>query len=55
MAAVRQLVEHYGKSPDRISDEELRQYFLYLTNEKKTSSSAITIALCAIKHFCSLP
>ena len=51
VAAVRQLAEHYGKSPDQISDEELRQYFLYLTNEKKASSSAITIALCAIKFF----
>jgi site-specific recombinase XerD len=49
VAAVRQLAEHYGKSPDQISDEELRQYFLYLTNEKKASSSAVTIALCAIK------
>jgi site-specific recombinase XerD len=49
VAAVRQLAEHYGKSPDQISDKELRQYFLYLTNEKKASSSAITIALCAIK------
>ena len=52
VAAVRQLAEHYGKSPSQISDEELRQYFLYLTNEKKASSSAITIALCAIKFFC---
>jgi integrase/recombinase XerD len=49
VAAVRQLAEHYGKAPDQIGDEELRQYFLYLTNEKKASSSAITIALCAIK------
>ena len=28
--AVRQLAEHYKKSPDQISDEEIRQYFLYL-------------------------
>jgi integrase/recombinase XerD len=28
--AVRQLAEHYGKSPAQISEEELRQYFLYL-------------------------
>jgi integrase/recombinase XerD len=28
VAAVRQLAEHYGKSPAQISDEELRQYFL---------------------------
>jgi integrase/recombinase XerD len=49
VAAVRQLAEHYGKWPDQISDEELRQYFLYLTNEKKASRSTIRIALCAIK------
>jgi integrase/recombinase XerD len=49
VAAVRQLAEHDGKAPDQIGDEELRQYFLYLTNEKKASRSAITIALCAIK------
>jgi hypothetical protein len=27
--AVQQLAEYYGKSPDRISEEEVRQYFLY--------------------------
>jgi site-specific recombinase XerD len=51
VAAVRQLAEHYGKSPDQLSDEELRQYFLYLTNEKKASHSGITIVLCAFKFF----
>jgi site-specific recombinase XerD len=49
--AVRQLAEHYGKSPDRISEEELRQYFLYLKNVKHASRSACTIALCGIKFF----
>jgi len=49
--AVRQLAEHYGKSPDQISEEELRNYFLYLKNEKKASRSACTIALCGIKFF----
>ncbi len=47
--AVRQLAEHYGKSPDVITEEELRQYFLYLKNEKQVSRSTSTIALCAIK------
>ena len=37
--AVRQLAEHYGRSPDRINEEELRQYFLYLENDKQASSS----------------
>jgi site-specific recombinase XerD len=49
--AVRQLAEHYGKSPDQISEEELRQYFLYLKNTKQASRSTCTIALCGIKFF----
>ena len=49
--AVRQLAEHYRKSPDVITEEELRQYFLYLKNVKQYSRSASTIALCGIKFF----
>lgn len=49
--AVWQLAEHYKRSPDKISEEELRQYFLFLKNEKKYSRSASTIALCGIKFF----
>lgn len=49
--AVRQLAEHYKKSPDLITEEELRHYFLYLKNVKKYSRSACTIALCSIKFF----
>ena len=49
--AVRQLAEHYSKSPDKITEEELRQYFLYCKNVKKWSRSASTIALCGIKFF----
>ncbi len=49
--AVRQLAEHYRKPPDRITEEELRQYFLYLKNVKKYSRSASTIALCGLKFF----
>lgn len=48
---VRQLAEHYDKSPDQISEEELRQYFLYLKSEKKVSRSTSTVALCGIKFF----
>jgi site-specific recombinase XerD len=47
--AVRQLAEHYHKSPDQISEEELRQFFLYLKNEKKYADSTSTVILCAIK------
>ena len=49
--AVRLLAEHYHKSPDLITEEELRQYFLYLKNVKKYARSSLTIALCGIKFF----
>lgn len=49
--AVRMLSEHYHKSPDQVTEEELRQYFLYLKNIRKYSRTASTIALCGIKFF----
>lgn len=49
--AVRQLAEHYKKSPDQISEEELRQYFLYNKNVRKWSRTASTISLCGLKFF----
>jgi integrase/recombinase XerD len=49
--AVRQLAQHYGKPPDQINDEELRQYFLYVKNVKHWSRSGTTIALCGLKFF----
>ena len=51
LRAVRQLAQYYSKSPDQITQEELRDYFLYLKNEKQVSRSACTVALCGIKFF----
>lgn len=51
LRAVRQLATYFNKPPDQISEEELRQYFLYLKNVKKASRSTITLALCGIKFF----
>ena len=52
--AVRQLTKHYHKAPELISDEELRQYFLYNKNVRKWSRVAATISLCGIKYFFTL-
>ena len=49
--AVKQLAEYYDRSPEQITEEELRQYFLYLKNEKGVSRSTMTVALCGIKFF----
>lgn len=46
---VRQLAEHYGKPPDQLSEAQLRQYFLYLKNDKHASRSSCTQVLSALK------
>jgi site-specific recombinase XerD len=51
VGAVRALAKYFGQSPDRITEEQLRQYFLHLTLEKKVARTTATIALCAIKFF----
>lgn len=47
--AVRNFALHYNKSPEKISPEEIRGYFLYLTRERQLARSSCTVALCAIK------
>ena len=48
---VQKLVEYFNKPPDEITDDELREYFLYLRNTKKYSRATMTIALCGVKFF----
>jgi site-specific recombinase XerD len=49
--AVRDLAGYFHRSPDQLRDEDLRQYFLYLKNERKLARSTTTIAVCGIKFF----
>jgi site-specific recombinase XerD len=49
--AVIQLAKHYGRSPEHIDEEEVRQYFLYLKNDKQVAPTTFTQALCGIKFF----
>jgi integrase/recombinase XerD len=51
VGAVKQLAEYYHKSPNQITDEELREYFLYLKNDKHASHSAYTLALHGLRFF----
>jgi len=51
--SVRLLAEHYNKPAAQISEEELREYFLYVKNVKKWKRATVTIALCGIKFFFS--
>jgi integrase/recombinase XerD len=48
---VRVLANHYHRSPDQITEDEIRRFFLYMINERKSSASSITVYLCGIKFF----
>jgi integrase/recombinase XerD len=48
---VRLLAEHYHKSPDQITEEELRQYFLSVKNVKQWSRATMTQSICGITFF----
>jgi site-specific recombinase XerD len=45
------LALQYGKSPDLITEEELRQYFLCLCNQKRLAPNTTNVALNGIKFF----
>jgi site-specific recombinase XerD len=51
VAAVRPLAQHSRRPPDQLSEEELRQYFLYLLNDKKVAESTFRIHLYGIRFF----
>ena len=50
-AVAAHLAKHYGKSPEQLSEEELRRYFPWMTTVKKYARATVTIALCGIKFF----
>jgi integrase/recombinase XerD len=49
--AVRQLAAHWGQAPDQISEQQVRDYFLFLKNDKKFAPSSLKIAHSGIKFF----
>ena len=51
LRVVRQLAAYCKKSPDQITEDELRGYFLYLMKEKGVSQSSVRVALSGIKFF----
>jgi integrase/recombinase XerD len=51
VAAVAQLAQHYGRSPDAISIEEVRDFLHYLITERKVAFSTCNQKLAGIRFF----
>ncbi len=48
---VREFTRYFGKAPDLLGEEEVRQYLLYLLDERKVSWSNMNIGYSALKFF----
>ena len=51
LRAVRQLADYCRRTPEQISEEQLRRYFLFLKNEKKFAYGSLRVAYSGIKFF----
>jgi integrase len=49
--SVSDLSRYCKRSPDKLTDEEIRSYFVHLKCERKLARQTVTIALCGIKFF----
>jgi integrase/recombinase XerD len=49
--SVRQLVDFYQKTPDKITEQELQDYFLHRKNNDKWSAATMRICYSGIKFF----
>jgi len=49
--AVLQLAKHYGRSPDALSEGDVRRYFVHVRDVKGWAPSTIKRSLCGIKFF----
>ena len=51
LRAVSELAQHYRRSPEQISDDEIIQYINFLSEDKGLSFSSCNVALSAFKCF----
>ena len=52
--AVRDLALHYHKTPDLVTDEEIKDYLFYLAREKHLSASSVNVAVSGMRCFYDL-
>jgi site-specific recombinase XerD len=51
VAHVAAFARHFGRSPELLDEEHVRQYQLYLVHQKRASWSAFNQAVCALRFF----
>jgi integrase/recombinase XerD len=51
--ATRLFLDWAKAEPEALSEEHVRNYFLFLREEKKQAPSSINVAVCALRFFCT--
>ena len=51
LSAVTDLARHYHRPPDKLTNEQLQAYFLYLATDRELSGSSCRLYLNAIRFF----
>ena len=51
LRAVRQLAAHFSTAPDQLPESRVREYILYLKNDKQFATGSLKIAVSGIKFF----
>jgi site-specific recombinase XerD len=51
VGAVARLARHYGRSPDLLTEEEIRRFFLYLKDERHAADSTLNVYFIGIRFF----
>jgi integrase/recombinase XerD len=52
--SVRDLAVHYHKGPDRITDDEIKDYLVHLAQEKQLARSSVNVAVNGMRCFYDL-
>jgi len=51
LRSVRQLADHCSTSPENITEDQLREFFLHLKNEKHYATGTLRVAFSGVKFF----
>jgi site-specific recombinase XerD len=49
--SIRRLAEHFRAAPEQLSEKQVREYFLFLKNDKKLSPNTLRVPYAAIRFF----
>jgi integrase/recombinase XerD len=49
--AVAALAQHYHRGPDQLREEQLKDYLVYLAQERKLSASSLNVAVSGMRAF----